>query len=45
METHVKNENQEDLGTDQMRWAGGGQGSRKTVISDFGNWVSDGSFN
>lgn len=44
METQVKNENREDLGTNQMRWAGRGQGSMKTVVFDFGNWVADGGF-
>lgn len=44
VETQVKNENWEGLGTNQMRWAGRGQGSMKTVVFDFGNWVADGGF-
>lgn len=45
METRVKYEIQEDLGSNKMRRAGGGEGSRKTVVSDFRNWVTDGASN
>lgn len=41
----VKDEIREDLGTNKMRQAGGGEGSRKTVVSDFRNWVTDGGSN
>ena len=42
METHIKDEIQEDLGTNKMRKAEGQGGSRQTVVSSFCNWVTDG---